>query len=291
MENQRWQRNCLKCDKILIYTTLNGFCIANERQSVCKACSLTGRPCKRKMTREQFIARASEKHNNRYDYSQTVYNGVDNRLTIICPIHGVFEQTGTNHLYSGHGCIKCRSDKQRKLQTTFIAEAMFRHGHLYNYDQVEYKNAHIKVKIICAKHGEFYQSPNRHIQGEGCPSCCHKNEHEVGQILRELFPDWQITPRKLLWKSYKDYTTKRFCDFFLQKNDKRIVVEYDGEQHFRPVRLGGMSQSKADEKFKKQQIIDCLDAQFCNENGILLFRIKYNEDKQARIDELTSRLQ
>lgn len=46
------------------------------------------------------------------------------------------------------------------------------HGDLYDYSLVEYKNSKEKVIIICREHGEFLQSPGKHIHGKnGCPSC------------------------------------------------------------------------------------------------------------------------
>ena len=52
------------------------------------------------------------------------------------------------------------------------------------------------------------------------------------------------------------------------------MVEYDGEQHFKPVRFGGISIERAAKRFKKQQRIDSLDFDFCEENNIILHRIK-----------------
>lgn len=30
---------------------------------------------------------------------------------------------------------------------------------------------HDKVCIICPEHGEFWQKPYKHLQGQGCPVC------------------------------------------------------------------------------------------------------------------------
>lgn len=47
-----------------------------------------------------------------YDYSKTVYNGIKNKIEVVCPIHGSFWQTAENHFYNNHKCPKCsRSDK------------------------------------------------------------------------------------------------------------------------------------------------------------------------------------
>lgn len=50
------------------------------------------------------------------------------------------------------------------------------HSNKYNYDEVDYINQHIKVKIICLNknHGVFDQRPHAHISGAGCPKCAHE---------------------------------------------------------------------------------------------------------------------
>jgi hypothetical protein len=53
----------------------------------------------------------------------------------------------------------------------FIDRAQKVHGMKYIYDFVEYKNAKIKVRIICSIHGEFEQTPDKHLRGQGCPLC------------------------------------------------------------------------------------------------------------------------
>lgn len=55
---------------------------------------------------EYFIKKSSEKHNNKYDYSLSKYTKGKNLLEIICPIHGVFEQSGAGHM-SGRCCPQC----------------------------------------------------------------------------------------------------------------------------------------------------------------------------------------
>ena len=45
------------------------------------------------------------------------------------------------------------------------------HGDKYDYSKVEYIDSHTKVCIICPEHGEFWQIPNSHLRGSGCPIC------------------------------------------------------------------------------------------------------------------------
>jgi len=60
----------------------------------------------KKRTLEDFILRARKQHGDKYDYSKAVYNGVHEKICIICPEHGEFWQEVNNHLH-GAGCPEC----------------------------------------------------------------------------------------------------------------------------------------------------------------------------------------
>lgn len=45
------------------------------------------------------------------------------------------------------------------------------HGSKYDYKKVLYFTMHDKVCIICPEHGEFWQEPRSHLNGQGCPIC------------------------------------------------------------------------------------------------------------------------
>lgn len=62
----------------------------------------------------EFIERARAIHGDKYDYSQVVYRTCKDKVRIVCPIHGVFEQTPEHHAYCGHGCLKCRPAKVKE---------------------------------------------------------------------------------------------------------------------------------------------------------------------------------
>ena len=53
----------------------------------------------------------------------------------------------------------------------FIQKAKAVHGDKYDYSKVEYVNSKTKVCIICPEHGEFLQTPEKHLIGRGCPAC------------------------------------------------------------------------------------------------------------------------
>lgn len=62
----------------------------------------------------------------------------------------------------------------KKLTTQeFIEKARSLHGNKYDYSKVDYINNHTKVCIICPIHGEFLQTPNAHLMGQGCIKCSY----------------------------------------------------------------------------------------------------------------------
>ena len=140
---------------------------------------LSGRGCSecggnKPLTIEKFIERARAEHGDRYDYTQVKFKSVENKITIICHKHGAFTQGVILHL-KGFNCPKCgRESVAGKLSHTlerFIEDAERIHGNKYDYTEVEYKNALIKVKIICPVHGSFHQTPASHVRGVACSKC------------------------------------------------------------------------------------------------------------------------
>jgi hypothetical protein len=53
-----------------------------------------------------FKTRAKEKHDNKYDYSKSIYYKFHEKLIIICTEHGEFLQAPSKHL-AGQGCPHC----------------------------------------------------------------------------------------------------------------------------------------------------------------------------------------
>ena len=127
-----------------------------------------------KSTTAEFIRKAHGVHGNKYDYSQVVYDGNKNPVSISCPEHGSFSKVASDHL-SGQGCPVCGNHatggKLRKTLQSFLAEAHGVHGNKYDYSQVVYETSKSKVNIICPQHGRFEQAAGDHTQGKGCAKC------------------------------------------------------------------------------------------------------------------------
>ena len=143
-----------------------------------------------KLTTEEYISRAQKLHGDLYDYSETKYIDSKTKVCIICPEHGKFWQFPNNHL-KGCGCPECAKNNNSKRQTStiedFVKKANAIHNNKYDYSKVEYKNAISKVCIICPEHGEFWQTPNSHLNGNGCPKCGRGKQIEKKTITKDEF--------------------------------------------------------------------------------------------------------
>jgi len=80
----------------------------------CTRCGYIKNGRKTALTQEIFEQRANSIHNNKYDYSETIYTLIMSNVTIICPIHGRFVQSANGHL-QGQGCPHCFNSRGERF--------------------------------------------------------------------------------------------------------------------------------------------------------------------------------
>lgn len=73
---------------------------------------------------------------------------------------------------------------ERLTVDEFIKKANEVHHNKYDYSSIKYVYALQKgVEIICPKHGPFFQKPNYHIKGRGCPQCGGTTKLDTGSFI------------------------------------------------------------------------------------------------------------
>lgn len=133
-------------------------------------------------TQEEIIKKLRSIFGDRYSYKKVEYKAMKVPITLVCHErdadgveHGEFSMRPDNIFSSNQACPKCydarRSRLQRKPVEKFIEEATKVHGGLYEYHKVNYVNGKTKVCIVCPVHGDFWQLPDGHLKGHGCPYC------------------------------------------------------------------------------------------------------------------------
>jgi len=137
---------------------------SNNKHQGCPKCGNLKSASKRKISKEEYIEKVNKIHNNFYDYSLVSFENIHEKIKIICPKHGVFEQKASNHLHNKQNCPFCVNNNFKSNTEDFIKKAIKIHGDKYDYSLVEYINNKTNVKIILD--GEIYeQSPKSHLKG------------------------------------------------------------------------------------------------------------------------------
>jgi len=238
----------------------------------CRKCSYKVISDKQISNFNDVLNKFKEKHGDKYNYSKFKY--VKNRTNsiIICPIHGDFYQSAWTHM-NGHGCPKCSGNK-RFTKDEFISAANSKHTKDYIYDFSDYKNMQSKVKIICPKHGEFFQTPMSHVKGSGCPKCNQsQGERMVEKFLLENNINF-ITQKKFDDLKYKTHLA---FDFYLPKFN--TCIEFNGIQHYFPVESFG-----GQDVFEITKLRDSLKIEYCKKNNIKLIIIKQDKKHINTLD-------
>ena len=232
----------------------------------CPSCRYISSSIKLKSNTEEFINKAKKIYGNKYNYSKVKYINSQTKVCIICPEHGEFWQR-PNNLLNGHGCpicgIKKRSESQVLGKLKFIKKAKKIHGNKYDYSRVEYVNNRTKVCIICPIHGEFWQTPDSHLQRNGCYKCRHS---KLEDIIYMFLIDNNIkfeAQKTFQWLRYKKPLR---LDFYLP--DYNIAIECQGEQHFKPIKHFG-----GEKRFNENCKRDNVKKSLCEQNKIKIIYI------------------
>lgn len=147
----------------------------------------------RKLTPQEFLDRANEVHDNRYEYPfiDSEYINTDSTITIKCREHGLFYKTARSHL-QGVGCPKCRggSPKRLSLEEVLVRLNDLFKGNGYKYPYIEkeyYSRTGSEITVVCPIHGEFKKKLNLLLMGYGCSTCLNKfSKYNKDSFINEI---------------------------------------------------------------------------------------------------------
>jgi len=168
--------------------------------------------------------------------------------------------------------------RSRVLTTQeFIEKAKIIHPN-YDLSLVEYTGCHGKIKIICPTHGFFEIIPTNLLHGQGCPNCkMSKGEEFVKKWLQD---------NNMKYTQQKRFTTckdKQQLPFDFYINETKILIEYDGIQHFKSVKWFG-----GEKELKNVIRRDNIKNEWAKNNGYIVIRINYKMNNEERIRILES---
>ena len=116
--------------------------------------------------------------------------------------------------------------------------------------------------------------------GCGCPKCNNsKGEMSIMKILDDVKINYEYQ------KSFKDCRNKLPLSFDFYLIDYNICIEFDGRQHFQIIeKWGGIDELASTQKR------DQIKNEYCHNNNIRLYRIKYDEDINLRMGDIIKNL-
>lgn len=117
-------------------------------------------------------------------------------------------------------------------------------NNLYSYTKSVYEKRTSKIEIDCKIHGSFFQTPDKHIMGQGCPSCKGKSKIDTPLYIQKA---------KEVHGDYYDYS---LVYYITAKTNIIIVCKKHGQFKQRPDHhLGGSGCKKCADISKKQSLL------------------------------------
>ena len=223
-----------------------------------------------------FVSEIHNRYNGRIALLSE-YTGSHDPIHCKCTIHNTeWTTTPTTLLSASVGCPTCisesTSERCRKSNEQFIKELSQINPTIIPLE--EYTGGKNKIKCKCTIHQyEWYVSPNKILTRKtGCPKCAsYHNENKIDEILDKLGLKYTAQKR------FPDCKNKYPLPFDRYLDDFNILIEYDGEGHYKPIRRGHMTEEDAEENLKQVQFRDNIKNEYCKQNNIPLIRIPYWE--------------
>lgn len=242
--------------------------------------ALNGEGCK-KCASNKIKNRLSKTHKQYLDELKKVNSDIvcveeykNNHAPILhkCKIDGYEWYARPSNVLKGRGCPQC-SQRVRRTNDDYMQEVFE-----INPD-IEVVGAYINVRTPilhkCKIDGcEWMSAPHNVLAGKGCPQCSESSgERQVRQWLDKNNIAYEFQ------KTFKNCKDKRLLpfDFYLPKLN--MCIEFDGEQHYRPIEYFG-----GEGKFELQQKHDNIKREYCKNNNIKLLEIPYFEDVEEKLN-------
>lgn len=198
------------------------------------------------------------------------YQSNKSKMKVKCLCGNIFYPTANNFKKGHHRCMKCSRKeigKQRRKDINEIKAYVESFGYtLINY---KFTNEHrLTVKCDVQHHKPYEVSYGNFYSGHRCPACnVSKGEKRVEDFLKlhNFSYSKEYTFNDLVGKNRR----KLKFDFAVFKNNDVILIEYDGEQHFKP-KFG-------EEEFERTKRNDKIKNEYCKNRKLQLIRIPYTE--------------
>lgn len=211
-------------------------------------------------------------------------NKQNNSITVKCNKCGKVWNPSVNNFMRNKSKCHCKNVNVKKTTEEFKKELAIKNPTVEIVG--EYVNNHTKILCRCKKCGaEFYKTPSKLLSGQSC--VCNrwfKSEKEIYNYLTQ-----ELNYKVEQQKSFEDLLSDKGCrlsyDFYIELDERKILIERQGQQHRFPVDFNGEGEEVAQQKFEKQLKHDELKRNYAKEHNYELIEIWYDEDYKEVLNE------
>lgn len=228
----------------------------------------------KKLTYEEFVSRVEEIHGNKI-VPVGEYKGRKEVTQFIHKVEtcGRTFETIPESIFRGRGCNLCAKNTT-KTTMDFSQEIELLTGGEYELKS-EYLNNNTHVEILHTTCGNSYKvRPLNFTKGRRCPMCVTKGrtEKEIYKVLKNAYG--KEVKSQFFFKDLKSAKGVYLrYDILLNLNGIKYLIEYNGEQHYKPMRY-----RNALEKFELTKLHDKMKRQHAEKNGYVFIEIPHYED-------------
>lgn len=232
-----------------------------------------------------------EDENKKENIDLSIYAPHSRKLiNVKCPICQYKWKTKVSEISRFRGCPVC-CGKVIKLGFNDLKTVCKKNHFEYLIDEwdkgneksmEEYtKGSHSSVSWICSECGHKWNTSiaNR-MKHKGCPKCAvSKGEKRIMRYLDSK--NISYTQKYTFSDCLSDNGRVLRFDFAIldEKENVKCLIEYDGEQHFKPVHFTDMDEDIMKQNLESCKLRDSIKNDYCKKNNIPLIRIPYTEFK------------
>ena len=203
-----------------------------------------------------------------------------------CKKHNVTWSSYPDNILRGVGCKECGNEKIRdkniKHHDQYIKDLQDANPDIEVIE--EYQGANVAILHRCKIDGYIWSArPANILFGKGCPQC---NESKGERQIRQWLDDHSI--EFVYQKTFADCKDIRILPFDFYLPMYNMCIEYDGEQHYRPVKFNGKTDELAEKQFEKTKCHDQIKTEYCRKHNIHLLRIPYFKNVEEELENFYS---
>lgn len=231
---------------------------------------------KQLLSMDKIISRADE-----CNKIITFYHGKDEKLeqvwSVKCTLCG---HEAKKYARFFDQCLGCNNLNKVTNDEVFKKFASKKHNNRYTYID-NYINSKTKMKMLCLCGHSFYQRPNDHLNGTGCPKC----KISSGELAIER---WMLDNKiEYIWQhKFDDLKNINHLKVDFYCPSLNTIIEYDGEGHTELEFYIKKGVKNPEKKLKDTQYNDMLKNKYAEEKNINMLRISYKDKK--RINQILS---